>query len=186
VTARLAPLGCALLCACAAPWQVVRQADPNPFAGAREFGLEPVGFDGLRVGDGAEAAWLGGKDAAEVAAWHEGKAALESEMRAGLAGAVRGHPLLEPGAARWSLRPNVTFIEPSVTKVELTLSIVDAARDAVLDQVRFECVEKPGRTSGLMVSQVPTGQSVGERVRACGRRLGEAVAAYVKDRTGVE
>jgi len=183
---RSALVAAAFLVGCATPWKVVRQADPNPFSGAREFGLEPLVFDGLRVGSGTEATYLSGKDAADVAAWHEGKAALEGEMRAGLAGALQRHPLLAPGAARWSLRPNVTFIEPAITKVEMTLFLVDAQSDSVLDEVRFECIEKPGQTSGLMVSQVPTGQSVGERVRACGRRLGEQAAEYLRARTGVD
>ena len=169
---------------CGDPWVVVRQASPNPFIHHAAFGVEPMHYEGLTVGGDSEAAYLADKDAQARAGWEQDKAAIDTSLRAGIQEELRGHPLVAPGQDPFTLRPQVTFIEPGIysgvfnkaSRVELTLFIVDSHSGAVLDEIQFEASENATLTS----------PSIGQRLRGCGRHIGRLIAEYVARRTGVE
>src|SRR2546423_3914277 len=57
-----------------ARWEIVRQAPSNPLAGATEFYVAPVQFEGITIQDKPEAEWLATRSAAQQASWANDKA----------------------------------------------------------------------------------------------------------------
>ena len=174
---------------CGPSWKVVRQASPNPFVSNRQWGIQPMAYEGLRVGRGAEAEFLSGKSPEQIASWEQDKAALDTEFRGALQSEA-GVALVAPGGVPFTIAAQVTFIEPGfyavvaqeATEVHLTLRLFDSRTNAVLDEVQFECTQSPGGTTigGIAVTDV----SVGARIRTCGKELGGDVADYLRARTG--
>jgi hypothetical protein len=176
------------LTACGPSWTVVRQASPNPFVGNRQWAIHPMDYRELRVGGGTEARHLSDKSPEQIASWEEDKAAIDGAFRRELTSEA-GASLLAPGGAPFAIAPRITFIEPGFyavvasrpAQVDLTLRILDA-RNAVLDEILFECTEGAG---GTTVNGIPvTNLSSGDRLRNCGERLGGQVAEYLRARTG--
>jgi hypothetical protein len=190
---------CALLAAvalsvgCGPAWTVVKQASPNPLTPQKSFAIEPVRFDGLKVGKKTEQEYLAdhAKDAQFEAKWKGDQASIDQAFSSTLAAQAKGLQVA-PGAPAapgpYVVRPIVTFIEPGVftmvfnlpSEVRMTLQVVDSA-GAVVDEITMKRSVSPGSIMG-----VPTNVSVGERLRECGRLLGSLAAQYLRARTGVK
>lgn len=174
-----------LLVACGHPWKIAREAVPNPFYGQGRFGVVPVTFHGLEVGDGTEADWMAEKDEEQRQSWQADKAAMNHEFAEALMehAASEGVIIVKATSAAdapFFIRPNVTFYEPGIftgvfnkaTVVKMTVRITDPA-GLVLDEVLFE----------TKVPAALTNPSSGGRARTAASQLGKLVAKYVVHRT---
>lgn len=160
---------------CIRPYQVIQQAQPNPFLGGADFKPAPIAFQGLQVGGKTEAAYLGGKDPGQRSSWEADKQAMTDGFIQELtAGAGRVHQ-----NGRFSINPQVTFIEPGFyvgvaampSEVQMTVTIQDE-KGAVLDVVQI----------GVSVPADISQPAVGQRLRSAAQRLGAITAGYLLDR----
>lgn len=139
-----------LLTACGHPWKVAVQAVPNPFYGQGRFGVIPITFNNLTVGDKTEREWMSEKDGDQQSSWQEDKGAMNERFAAALieGGASEGVSVVRatgPQDAPWLIRANVTFYEPGVfsfvfnkdTVVKMTVQITDPT-GRVLDEIFIE------------------------------------------------
>ena len=177
-----------LLAACGHPWKVAVQAAPNPFYGKGRFGVIPVTFNQLIVGDKTEREWMSEKDGDQQASWQEDKGAMNEKFTAALVegGASYGVSIVRstgPGDAPFLIRPNVTFYEPGIysfvfnknTVVKMTIQITDPTGQ-VLDEVLIE------RMSPATI----TNPSSGGRARDAAAQVGKVMAKYLQFRVGGE
>src|SRR5687768_14173875 len=65
---------------CGPPWQVLKQASPNPLLGKGDFVVVPLDFTGLQVGDQPEGAWMAEQDADEKQSWQGDKEGMNAEF----------------------------------------------------------------------------------------------------------
>jgi hypothetical protein len=173
---------------CGPSWTVVRQAAPNPMSATSEFAIEPVRFDGLRVGDKPEADYLAGKEDQQKEAWRNDLVQVNQHFQASLIQSASGLKLTQgPPAAPgpFVIKPHVFWVEPGyyaaiasqAATVDASITITDA-QGAPIDEFRVHVVSPVNLVMG-----VPTNPSVTDRFRECGQKLGEVVAAYLKART---
>lgn len=173
---------------CAPSWVVVKQAAPNPFTAASEFAVEPISYEGLRVGEKTETDYLADKDEAKKEAWRSDLVVVNQHFQASLTGAAAGlkiaaGPPAAPGP--FVIKPHVTWAEPGIytavynkpSALDLTVQIADA-QGAIVDEFKARAVV-PIQT----VMNVPTNPSVTDRFKDCGKKLGEIAANYLKART---
>lgn len=176
---------------CGPAWTVVRQAAPSPFNAQSAFAIEPIAYEGLKVGGKAEADYLAEKKPEQVEAWRADLGKLNQQFAENLAKEATGlqvsvGPAAAPGP--YSVKPMVSYIEPGVwagivnipAEVRMTLRIVDA-QGAVVDEV---ATSVKYATSSIM--GVPVNVSVTERLGECGKILGESAAKYLKVRANVK
>ncbi len=166
-------VACLSTVACGAPYVVVHEASPNPFLGQREFAVLPVDYSELRFQGPVDTQRL----AADEASVND---AFQSSLRNVADDA--GIDVLDPPEASGAfvLRPSVHVMVPGVptasgdgpSRIELSMAITDP-RGFVLDQIVF---------SHWTDAQVHDGGDA--RLRADADALGEAVALYLRDRTG--
>jgi len=176
---------------CGPGWTIVRQAAPSPFNAQTAFAVEPIAYEGLKVGGKGETEYLSEKKPEQVESWRADQAKLNQTFADNLVKESKGLQVsVGPAAApvAFAVKPMVTFIEPGVftgivniaTEVRMTMRIVDSA-GAVVDEVATSVKVAPG-----MIMGVPVKVSVGERLVECGKILGESAAKYLKVRSNVK
>ena len=163
-------------------------SDPNdPLHGVRNFAVEPVGFNGLTVGDKPEPNYLAEKKPEQQQSWQIDKAEMARLMvdqlaqRVGAVGITLAPP--PPGAPPpFVLRINVVQIEPGnfngffniATKATMVVDILAPQGQSV------------GQSP--ITAQVPatlSNPSSGERLRAAGQQLGDRLGHLLLRRTGL-
>lgn len=173
-----------LLAACGHPWKTARQAVPNPFYGKGPFGVVPVTFHGLAVGDTTEAGWMADKDAEQRANWQEDKAGINEKFAEELIDEAASDDITVvkatgPAAAPFIVRLNVTFYEPGIytgffnrdTLIKATAQITDPT-GMVLDEVLFEA-----KAEATLLNP-----SSGGRARDAAAQIGKLTAMYIRYR----
>ncbi|AUX20153.1 hypothetical protein SOCEGT47_006170 [Sorangium cellulosum] len=173
-----------LLAACGHPWKTSRQAVPNPFYGKGRFGVVPVTFHALEVGDVTEADWMAEKDDEQRLSWQEDKAAINEQFTEALMAQAASDDVIVVMAtsaadAPFFIRSNVTFYEPGIftgvfnmaTVLKATVQITDPA-GRVLDEVLLETA-----TPASLYNP-----SSGGRARVAASQLGRLTAMYLLHR----
>ncbi|WP_438015385.1 hypothetical protein WMF18_31555 [Sorangium sp. So ce315] len=173
-----------LLAACGHPWKTSRQAVPNPFYGKGRFGIVPVTFHALEVGDVTEADWMAEKDDEQRLSWQEDKAAINQQFAEALMDRAASDDILVVKAASaadapFFIRSNLTFYEPGIftgvfnmdTVLKATVQITDPA-GMVLDEVLLEA-KSPASIYNA---------SSGGRARDAASQLGKLTAMYILHR----
>jgi hypothetical protein len=166
-----------LLCGCGTPWHVVRQADPNPFLGARQFALQPVAFSNLVVGKIPESTYLERKDPKQQESWQADKQALNDLFAKQLQRSLKGPGYVLTNQAPFTISPRVSRIEPGSyaypTEISLSVCLLDA-NGQTLDEVFFY--------QGVAFELIG-GAASGQRIRTASQLLGHTVSAYLRKRT---
>ena len=175
----------ALAAGCAPPWQVVRQAAPNPFLGKPSFVVEPLRFDRLQVGGKTEEMWMAAKTPEQQQSWAGDKAGMNEEFDRrmveegqGLQFAVAPAPQ-PPGA--WIVRSFVPFYEPGFftgtsirrdTIVDIVVQLLDPSGQTVLDEFNVRAYVQANLFN----------PATGGRARSATKHLGAIVARYLRSR----
>ncbi|MFO0620943.1 MAG: hypothetical protein U0745_06080 [Polyangia bacterium] len=184
-------LGAATVGGCGPAWTVVRQAQPSPFNAQSTFAVEPIAYEGLKVGDKNEADYLAEKKPEQVEAWRSDLGKLNQVFADTLVKEGKGLQVTAGAAAApgpYSVKPMVSFIEPGAwaaivnipSEVRMTLRIVDG-QGTVVDEVSTSV-----KYATQSIMGVPVNVSVTERLNECGKRLGESAAQYLKVRANVK
>lgn len=184
-------VGAATVSGCGPAWTVVRQAQPSPFNAQSAFAVEPIAYEGLKVGDKNEADYLAEKKPEQVEAWRADLGKLNQAFADTLVKEGKGLQVTAGAAAApgpYSVKPMVSFIEPGVwaavvnipSEVRMTLRIVDG-QGTVVDEVSTSV-----KYATQSIMGVPVNVSVTERLNECGKRLGESAAQYLKVRASVK
>ena len=167
--------------ACAPPWTVVRQANPNPFQTQRSFAVEAIRFDTLQVGGKTEAEYLAGKDPKQLESWAGDKAEMSNLFASELAANATGLTIAPPGPTSAIVRPSCSFVEPGnynsfvniSTEVRLVLQILDAS-----GQVQDEIETHTSVPASIF------NPASGGRMRTAAKSLGKNIATYLAVRAG--
>ena len=161
---------------CGPKWEVVKQANPNPFAPSSKFAMAPPTYEGLMVGSKSEQEYLSEKDANTQQDWQNDKKEM---VDAFMDGFNAERESVQTGAGEYAISPHITFIEPGYyagvaaapSEVRVDVKIFDKA-GALLDEITITA--KGG------------GMSTTQRLRTAAKELGITVAKYLKKRTGNE
>jgi hypothetical protein len=177
---------------CGGPmWQVVVQSAPDPFVGARRFGVLPIDYSGLMVGRKPEPVYLAEKEPAQQASFQEDKAALNEKflerLRAkGLSGNVEIVPATGPADAPFMIKASVRFLEPgfyvgvAAAPSEVHMNVKILAPDGrVLDEIELAHGTDPRSGVAIGGFEIPGNPSSGGRLRKDGEALGTFVGEYV-------
>jgi hypothetical protein len=168
-----------LLAACAPPWQIVRQATPNPFLGQQAFVIAPMSFVNLVVGEKPEAVYLAGKDPAQRGSWDQDKAAMAQHFFESVRGSAQGISIQPGSQGAFVVEPQVSFIEPG-------FYVGVAARSSEINMVLRI------RKGGVLLDEISIGgnvpanlfnPSVGGRLREGASALGGITGRYLVHRT---
>jgi len=173
------------LVGCGPRWIVLSQAAPNPLAGQTKFGLMPVDYTGLIVGEKNEADYLAEKDEETRGKWAGDKGAIDSNFftvlsaRSASEGGINVVKATGPGDAPFMIRPHVEFIEPglysfvynkpSMVRMKVQITTPDGR---VIDEIQIQ--HGSPATMGS--------PAVGNRLRQDGNALGVIMAAYLRFR----
>ncbi len=171
--------------ACGPPWQVVRQAVPNPLLNKKQFVLKPIDFSGLKVGEKTEQGYLAEKDEDTRAKWVGDKQAMNEEFSKKLVGEAADDGIaVAPGDdGDFVIEPKITWLEPGFyvgvaaksSETHMTLIIRDR-EGKVVDEI-------------TMTHSTPaslTNPAVGNRLRDDAEGLGAYAAEYLAKRTSPE
>lgn len=184
-------LGAVTAGGCGPGWTVVKQAAPSPFTAQSVFSVEPIAYEGLKVGGKSEADYLAGKEPGQVDAWKADLGKLNQAYADNIVKEGKGLQVsVGPAAAPspFAVKPMVSFIEPGVyagivnlpSEVRMTLRVTDA-QGAVIDEVATSV-----RYATQSIMGVPVNPSVTDRLTECGKMLGDATAKYLKLRANVK
>ncbi|MDC0681504.1 MULTISPECIES: hypothetical protein [Sorangium] len=173
-----------LLAACGHPWKTSRQAMPNPFYGQGRFGVVPIAFNALQVGNSSEADWMAEKDAEQRQSWQEDKSAMNEAFTEALVEKAASEDAIVVRArsaadAPFFIRANVTFYEPGVftgvfnmdTLLKATVQLTDPA-GRVFDEFLIEA-----KSPASLLNP-----SSGGRARDAASQLGKLTAMYISHR----
>jgi hypothetical protein len=171
----------ALMMGCGPPWQIVRQATPDPFLGKKNFVVLPINFTGLRVGEKDEAGYLAEKGEDTKRSFAGDKEGINGEFVKGLQseandGGIQVAPSANPAAAEFVIRPIVQWLEPGyyigissgASTVKMTVQIT-TPDGSVLDEILLQ-----HSTPGSL-----TNAAVGTRLRQDGEDLGKYLGKYL-------
>jgi len=183
--------GAATTSGCGPAWVVVKQANPSPFNAQSAFAVEPIAYEGLKVGGKTEADYLAEKKPEQVEAWKGDLGKLNGAFADHLVKAGKGLQISVGQAAApgpFSIKPMVTFIEPGAyavvvnipSEVRMTLRVTDG-QGAVIDEVTTSVKYATSSVMG-----VPVNPSVTDRLNECGKILGESAATYLRTRAGLK
>ena len=174
------------LSSCAPPWTVVAQAVPNPLAGQRNFAVMPIDYNGLRVGEKTEAAWMSGKDEDARQSWIGDKTAMNDEFAKALmedasGNGIRVGPPTEN--APFKVEPHIEWVEPGTytyfvnraPEIRMVMQITDPD-GGVIDEIIIQHA-----TPATM-----TNPSSGGRFRDSAEAIGEIAAQYLGTRVNNE
>lgn len=181
---------CLFVVGCAPPWTVIKQAEPNPFTGKKEFVVMPVDYSGLKIGEKTEEEYLGAK---EEKAEEKGK---ESKTRESLqtdkeevSNRFQDHlkkvsakdgisvNLATGEVTTFVIKPHIGFMEPGFyayvasrpSEIVMTLKIED--KDGkLLDEIEIK-----HRTEASMINA-----AAGTRYRKSGDAIGDIVGEYIR------
>lgn len=167
---------------CGPPYAYLRIAQPSPLLGAHHISLEPMHFEGMRVGGLTEAEYLSRKTPEQQASFNADKQEFANRFLATCQARspiqlVVGPP---PDANTMILRPMVRFYEPGIftyvvninTQVDMAVHLV-RPDGAVLEEIAMRTVVQ---ASFFNISS-------GGRLRTAGANLGGYVGEYVRRRT---
>lgn len=171
----------ALIMGCGPPWQIVKQATPDPFMGKKSFVVLPVNFTGLRVGEKDEASYLAEKDQEARNNWAGDKEGINGEfikslqIQANKAG-IQVTPSAAPAGAEFIIKPVVAWVEPGYyigisagsSRVNMTVQIT-TPDGAVLDEILLQ-----HGTGGSIQNA-----AVGTRLRQDGEDIGHYLGRYL-------
>jgi hypothetical protein len=169
---------------CGAPWQVVRQADPNPLLGKTDFAVAPVGYEGLMVGQMTEADYLAKKEPQSQSSFQgdkEGMAQVFMDQLAATRGGLNIAGGTQAPPSGFFVRPTVNFIEPGSfngfvnfpSEARMDVQLIDA-QGALIDEIVVR----------TRVASDISAPSSGQRLRMAAERLGHLVSRYLRVRTG--
>lgn len=173
-----------LLAGCGPKWIVLTQATPNPLLNQNKFGIMPVDYTGLTVGEKTEADYLASKDEETRASWAGDKAGIDTEFGKVLSEKATEHGInvvkaTGPGDAPFMIRPKVEFIEPGIytyvynKSSEVRMKVQITTPDGkIVDEISI----RHGTPASI------TNPAVGNRLRDDGEALGAIVAGYLKFR----
>lgn len=164
---------------CSPPWNVVKQANPNPLAGQKALVVEPLHFESMKVGKKTEAEYLAEKDGKQQESWKADLASMTQLFTDNLAKQTKGIQITAGSAGPLVIRPVVTMIEVGnfngvfniPTEVMVTMQIVDD-KGAVLDDINFKVV----------VAADLYRPSVGQRLRIAAEQAAARAASYLQAR----
>ena len=172
------------LAGCGPKWIVLTQASPNPLQGQTKFGLMPVDYAGLIVGEKSEAEYLASKDEESRSSWAGDKGGIDTEFGKRLTekATEAGISVVKatgPGDAPFMIRPKVEFIEPGIytyvynkaSQVRMKIQIT-TPDGKVIDEIAI----KHGTPASI------TNPAVGNRLRDDGESLGVIAAKYLQFR----
>jgi hypothetical protein len=173
-----------VLAGCGPRWIVLTQASPNPLLNQNKFGLMPVDYTGLIVGEKSEAEYLASKDEETRASWAGDKAGIDTEFGKVLTEKATGAGInvvkaTGPGDAPFMIRPKVEFIEGGIytyvynkaSQVRMKVQIT-TPDGKVVDEIAI----KHGTPASI------TNPAVGNRLRDDGEALGAIMAQYLQFR----
>jgi hypothetical protein len=173
-----------VLAGCGPRWIVLTQASPNPLLNQNKFGLMPVDYTGLIVGEKSEAEYLASKDEETRASWAGDKGGIDTEFGKVLGEKAQGTGIsvvkaTGPGDAPFMIRPKVEFIEPGIytyvfnkaSQVRMKVQIT-TPDGKVIDEIAI----KHGTPASI------TNPAVGNRLRDDGEALGAIMAQYLQFR----
>lgn len=173
-----------VLAGCGPKWVVLTQAAPNPLVGQTKFGLMPVDYTGLTVGEKSEAEYLASKDEETRASWAGDKGGIDTEfgkrlMEKATESGINVVKATGPADAPFMIRPKVEFIEPGIyTYVYNKASLVrmkvqiTTADGKVIDEIAIRHATPASITN----------PAVGNRLRDDGEGLGVLTAKYLQFR----
>lgn len=167
------------LAGCGPRWTVVRQASPNPMNVRSAFYVEPLSFDGMRVGEKSESGWMAEKSADTREKWAGDKAAMNETLGDGF-DSGRGKEIVRASApaGAFVVRTRIDRYEPGYNAVVASSNgFVDATIDIV--DPNGNVVDE------LVVHAEAGGMSAGERARKCARIVGWTTGKYVRQRIGL-
>jgi hypothetical protein len=164
-------LALALATSCGPPFRFVARAPGNPLGAKPPIYVEPLAWDGLKVGEQTEAEYLTGKPPDQVASWQIAKERSAEIYRRELTsgardlGAQGGYAPIPGGLVVKShitdlLRGSYLYLP---TSVELTVTLTDA-KGKVIDQVRTSADVQSDTFSTLATSLRATTQILARRV----------------------
>jgi hypothetical protein len=165
---------------CGPRWTVVRQAVPDPFLNQRDFFIEPVHSEGVRVGEKSEAVYLADKTPDQGASWQTDKADMISQYAEGLMAAGEGMKFtMQPGPTIFIVRPILVFVEPGF--------YVGVAAHATEVTMRVELLSPAGQPLDVISIESAIAASAfnaasGTRLRQAAHDLGGVTADYLKKR----
>ena len=173
-----------VLAGCGPKWVVLTQAAPNPLAGQTKFGLMPVDYTGVIVGEKTEAEYLASKDEETRTSWVGDKGGIDTEfgkvlMEKATGAGINVVKATGPGDAPFMIRPKVEFIEPGIytyvynkaSQVRMKVQIT-TPDGKVIDEIAIKHATPAGITN----------PAVGNRLRDDGEALGVITAGYLKFR----
>lgn len=173
-----------VLAGCRPHWIAYAQANPNILAGQGRFGLLPIDFANLAVGEKTENDYLAEKDDEQRSGWAGDKVAIDNEFAMSImATATRdGISVVKatgPQDAPFMIRAHVERIEPGFfafivnkdSEVRMKVQII-TPDGTLIDEFGIE-----HKTHGTIKTS-----SVRERLREDGKGLGTYAAEYLKSR----
>lgn len=173
-----------LLAGCGPRWIVLTQASPNPLLNQNKFGLMPIDYTGLIVGEKSEAEYLASKDEESRASWAGDKGGIDTEfgkvlMERATGAGINVVKATGPGDAPFMIRPKVEFIEGGIyTYVfnkasEVRMKVQITTPDGkVIDEIAI----KHSTPASI------TNPAIGNRLRDDGEGLGAIMAQYLQVR----
>ena len=173
-----------VLAGCGPRWIVLTQAAPNPLVNQNKFGLMPIDYTGLIVGEKSEADYLASKDEESRASWAGDKGGIDTEfgkvlMEKATGAGINVVKATGPADAPFMIRPKVEFIEggiytyvfnkPSEVRMKVQITTPDGK---VIDEIAI----KHGTPASI------TNPAIGNRLRDDGESLGVIAAKYLQFR----
>jgi hypothetical protein len=161
-------------------WVVIKQATPNPFKDQPSIGVEPLSFEGCKVGDLPEPDYRSTMAAARQKKWTNSKEAMVQSFYSQLRNQVVGFSVTPDVAGEtYKVIPKITFIEPGNDTTEAVVSslvkmnakIVDKNGD-ILDEIKLR----------VKVSSTVNEAAMQARLKDAAIQLGDKLASYLTDR----
>ncbi len=171
-----------LVVGCAPQWRVIRQAEPNPFLSTKEtFGLAPVDYSRLQVGELTEAAYLATKDDGQRESFEVDKTDSETRFAEAFEAGAKGAGLrvVDVEEAAFVAHVHLDFFEPGY------YAFVASAPAKARYLVRIERADGTTLDTLELEAEVE-GLSSGERMRTLAGILGDALARYLVTRVHPE
>jgi hypothetical protein len=169
---------------CFNAWIVLSQATPDPFINQGKFGLLPIDYKSLHIGQKTEADYLAGKDADQQRSFMGDKQGIDEAFAKALIESTHDDGIeivlaSGPGDAPFMIQPIITFVEPGFyayitskpSEIEMTLRLT-TPDGRVLDEIALK-----HSTPATM-----SNPSSGGRWRDDGKGLGKTVARYLRTR----
>ncbi len=167
---------------CSTHWRVVKQAEPNPLRGKKNFAVAAINYRGLRVGELTEQSYLATKKPEKRSKWVGDKRAINAKFAETLVSEAReaGLDVDAGGIGTFTIYPRVHFVEPGwyaftyrkPGQIRMRLVIVDSQGD-VVDEIKLRASSESSAT-------------VRGRFEDVAEDLGSIVADYLKERVSVD